>query len=110
MKIDEEELAAQMREAIEYLKAVDLKDEPLRIDQCTVQNKPKTYFETQVPLIRTTWKQTDNRQLEMSVYHFMRFYKAVKNEYESGEKYIDATSAGTTKQADNKRATTKKKK
>lgn len=74
-----EELAAQMSEAIEYLSNVELTDTPLRIDVCTVQLNPKKYFKEQVPTIRQLWKIKGNgNSLELAVYHFMRFYKAVK--------------------------------
>ncbi len=78
VKEKEEDLAAQMREAIDYLNSVEIQDLPLRIDVCTVLPNPKLYFESRVPMIRKLWNGTNTYGLEMAVYHFMRFYKAVK--------------------------------
>ena len=71
-----DELAAQMREAIDYLSKVKLPTTSLRIDACTIQRNPKRYFEEHTPIVRSLY---GKKAFEMAVYHYIRFYHAVKD-------------------------------
>ncbi len=93
----EEILAQKMREAIEYLSSVELMEVPLQVSQGVTQTNPKKYFEAQVPIIRSMWKNVQTR--EIYIYHFYNFYKAVKAHFdekqsEKQEEPVDKAPAG----------------